>query len=131
MLILAAYKSVIVTIPAITALVGQRIYLQRVDQNAGVPHVLLELLEEGQDYTHSGPTGLFDAHVRITARAATDAAAFTAADAIARALQNWTGEAGGCRVQMTEHFNSYGGFDKDNGLFTQALEFTSFYTRLS
>lgn len=131
MLILAAYKSVLLNSPAVSSRAGSRIYLSRVDQNAQRPNILMELAAQGQDYTHSGPVGLFDAHIRITARGDTDQAAFFLGDAIARSLQMWTGSAEGCRVQMTEHFNSASGFDKDNSVFTQVEEFTSFFTRLS
>ena len=131
MLILAAYKSVLVATPTVTARAGQRIYLGRVDQNALRPNVLMEMVESGQDYTHSGPVGLFDAHIKITARGDTDQAAFFLGDAIARRLQNWTGSAEGCRVQMTEHFNSSSGYDDANSVFTQVEEFTAYFVRLS
>lgn len=131
MIILVAYKAVLLAAPTVQQRVGQRIYIGRVGQDAARPNVLLELLEQGQDYTHSGPVGLFDAHVRITARADTDQAAFFLGDAIARCLQNWTGTAESVRVQMTDHFNSVAGFDDVNSVFTQTEEFTAFFTRLS
>lgn len=129
MLILVAYKSVIVGAPALIA--ADKVFIGRVDQNTVRPNVLLEMPESGQDYSHSGPTGLFDAHVRITARADTDQAAFTLGEAIARRLQNWTGTANGCRVQMTEHFNSAAGYDDAAKVFTQVEEFTAYFTRTS
>lgn len=129
MLILAAYKTVIVGAPALIA--ANKVFIGRVDQNTPRPNVLMEMVESGQDYSHSGPTGLFDAHVRITARADTDQDAFALGEAIARRLQNWIGTAMGCRVQMTEHFNSAQGYDDAAKVFTQTEEFTAYFTRAS
>lgn len=129
MLILTAYKSVLVATPAVNNIVAGRIYIGRVDQNIIRPNVLLQMPESGQEYSHSGPTGLFDAHVRIIARADTDVAAFTLGEAIARTLQNWRGTAMGCAVQMTEHFNSIGDYDEAAKVFMQVEEFTAHFTR--
>lgn len=131
MLILSAYKSVLLATPAVNGIVLGRIYISRVDQNAPRPNVLMEMPESGQEYSHSGPAGLFEAHVKITARADTDQASFTLGESIARALQNWTGTAMNCKVQMTEHFNSMGGYDDTAKVFKQVEEFTAFYTRTS
>lgn len=129
MIILACYKSTLAATSAVNTIVSGRIYIGRVDQDALRPNILMEMPESGQEYTHSGPSGLFEAHVKITARADTDQAAFTLGEAIARALQNWTGTALNCKVQMTEHFNSMGGYDDAAKVFTQVEEFTSFFTR--
>lgn len=131
MLILVAYQNVLAAAPSVATLAGNRIFIGRVDQSTARPNVLLEMPEAGQDYSHSGPVGLFDAHVRITARADTDQTAFLLGEAIARALQGWTGTALGCAVQMTEHFNTMGGYDEGAKVFTQTEEFTAHFTRTS
>jgi hypothetical protein len=131
MLILVAYKAVLVATPAVNSKAAGGFFIGRVDQNTVRPNVLLESPESGQDYTHSGPVGLFDAHVRITARADTDQSAFLLGDAIARALQDYRGISQGCSIQMTEHFNSAPGYDDTAKVFTQTEEFTAYFTRTS
>jgi hypothetical protein len=131
MIILAAYKAVLLATPMVTNIAEDRFYIGRVGQDVKRPNVLLKSDEQGQDYTHSGPVGVFDAHVRIIARADTDQGAFLLGDAIARALQDYTGTSQGCRIQMTEHFNSASGYDDAGEVFTQTEEFTSFFTRTS
>lgn len=131
MIILVAYKAVLVATPAVNNIAQGRFYIGRIDQSALRPNVLLEMPEQGQDYSHSGPVGLFDGHLRITARGDTDQAAFLLGDAIARALQDYQGTSLGCRIQMTEHFNSAASYNNDAHVFEQIEEFTAYFTRTS
>lgn len=125
MQILAAYKAALSIAPA----VSPRIFVSRVDQGAVRPNILLELVEQGGDYSHSGPVGLFDAHIRVTCRDEVDSVVAALGDATILRLQNWRGTAAGCLVQMTEHFNTMAGFDDKNGVFLHVSEYTAFFTR--
>lgn len=126
MIILAAYKAVLSQAPAISS----SIYIGRFDQGAPKTSILLELPEQGGDYTHSGPVGLFDAHIRVTCRAEVDSVASALGEAAVLRLQDWQGTQAGCRVQMTEHFNTSADFDSATGVFRHISEYTAFFTRV-
>lgn len=125
MQILACYKAALSLAPAISP----RIFVARVDQNAPRPHILLELIETGQDYSHSGPVGLYDAHIRVTCRADVDTQALALGEATILRLQDWRGTLAGCRVQMTEHFNTAADFEAGTNVFRHITEYTAFFTR--
>lgn len=125
MQILACYKAALSLAPAISP----RIFVARVDQNAQRPNILIELIEQGGDYTHSGPVGLFDAHIRVTCRADVDTQALALGEATILRLQDWRGTLAGCRVQMTEHFNTAADFEAGTNVFRHISEYTAFFTR--
>jgi hypothetical protein len=127
MQILAAYRALIMQAPSLCP----RVYVASPGQNALRPYVLLEMPEQGGDYTHSGPVGLYDAWVKVSCCADTADAANTLGNAVVLRLQDWRGTLKGCAVQMTEHFNTAASFDKDARLFVHLSEYTAFHTRSS
>lgn len=127
MQILATYKAVLQQAPSLCP----RVYVASPEQNALRPYILLEMPESGQDYSHSGPVGLYDAHVKVSCYADTADAANALGNAVVLRLQDWRGTLKGCSVQMTEHFNTAASFDKDAKLFVHLSEYTAFHTRIS
>lgn len=131
MLILTVYRAVLLAAPTVSSKLNGGIHYGRVDQNEPRPNILLEMPESGADYTHSGPVGLFDGHLRATCRADTFQAATLLGDAVRAVLEDWTGEMFGCRIQLTEHFNSASGFDDKAQVFTHVSEYTSFFQEIA
>lgn len=131
MIILTVYRSVLLNVTAVNSLATGGYHLGKVVQDSVRPNVLLQKPDGGQDYSHQGPVGLHDAHVKITARADTAQAAALLGDEIRKALEDWTGTLFGCVVQMTEHMKSSDDYDEGAKVFMQIEEFTSFYTRTS
>jgi len=130
MQLLATYKAALLAVPDVATKLKGGIMVGRVDQNALRPNILLEVPEQGGDYSHNGPVGLYDAHLKVTCRSEVDATAIALGDAVVLALQNWRGTLKGCAVQMTEHFNTAFIFDEGNSVFCHVSEYTSFYSRI-
>lgn len=125
MQILAAYRALLLQAPALCP----RVYVASPDQNALHPYILLEMPEQGGDYTHSGPVGLYDAWVKVSCYADTADAANTLGNSVVARLEDWTGTLKSCAVQLTEHFNTAAVYDKDAKLFAHVSEYTAFYSR--
>lgn len=128
MIILTLYRAVLAETAAVNSKAIGGFHLLRVDQEALRPNILLEMPESGSDYTHSGPVGLYDGHLRVTCRADTFQAAVQLGDAVRAALENWQGQRFGMTVQMTSHFNSAAGYDEGAKVYTSVQEFTAFFT---
>jgi hypothetical protein len=129
MMILAAYKARLLAAPAVATKLKGGIHVAVVAQNSLHPHILLELVEEGQDYTHQGPVGLLDAHIRVTCRCANAETALPLGDAVVAALENWTGTLSGCWVQLSERFNTAADFEPGPNVFRHISEYTAYYRR--
>lgn len=129
MIILTAYRARLLAVPAVVLRAPHGVHMGVVPQNQPRPHILLEMPEQGGDYTHSGPVGLYDGHLRVSCRADTFLAATELGDQVVLALQNWTGTYHGCAVQMTEHFNTMADYDNTAKVFRHISEYTAFYTR--
>lgn len=131
MMILAAYKARLLAVPAVATKLKGGIHVAVVGQNSLRPHILLEMPEAGQDYTHSGPVGLIDAHIRVICRCDTADAALALGDAVVAALENWTGTLSGCWVQLSERFNTAADFESGPNVFRHVSEYTAYYRRTS
>lgn len=131
MMILAAYKARLLAVPAVATKLKDGIHVAVVGQNSKKPHILLELLEAGQDYTHSGPVGLIDAHIKVTCRCDTADAALELGEAVVAALEDWTGTQCGCWVQLSERFNTAADFESGPNVFRHISEYTAYYRRTS
>jgi len=129
MKILSAIKTRLKGSTEVAALATGGIYLTVVSQSSNRPSILLELVESGQDYSHQGPVGLIDAHVRVTARADTDEAAARLGDAVSGVLRNFVGVEEGCVVQLCAQFNSASGYEPQAKVFTYLTEYTVHYSR--
>lgn len=129
MQLLATYKAALLAVPDVATKLKGGIMIGRVDQNALRPHILLEVPEQGGDYSHSGPVGLYDAHLKVTCRSEVDASAIALGEAVILALQDFHGTLKGCAVQMTEHFDTAFTFDDSNSVFCHVSEYTAFYSR--
>lgn len=131
MQILAAYKSRLLAAPAVATLVKGGIWIGHVDQSQPRPNILLEMPESGQDYTHSGPVGLIDAHVIVSCRADVDSVASQLGEATDAALRDWTGTLFGCAVQLSSLFNVGLEYDASAKVFRRFSEYTAFFRRTS
>lgn len=129
--ILSAYRARLLAVSAVATRAVGGIHIASVPQTTIRPNILLELPEQGQDYSHSGPDGLFDGHLRITCRADSVTSAAELGEEVTLALQDWRGIYYGCRVQMTEHFNTMSGYDSAAKVFTHVSEYTAHFTRVS
>lgn len=130
MLILTAYKGVLLANSPIATRARGGIHIGTVEQGALRPNILLSLIGSGQDYTHQGAVALMDAGVKVETRADTDKAAGELGEMVLDLLQDWTGTMFNCWVQLTEHDNSASGYDDKAKLHTYAHEFTSFYRKV-
>lgn len=130
MQILTVYRSLLANDAGITALRTGGIHMGRVSQDDPRPNILIECPESGEDYSHQGPAGLIDAHIRVTARADTFQAATLLGEAIEALLKVWTGTLFDHAVQLTEHFATNASYDDKAAVFTHVSEYTSFYRRV-
>lgn len=131
MKILFVYRGILLGNSGITDLVGDRVFIDRVDQNSETPNILLEMPEEGQDYTHSGPSGLFEGHLKVIVRAAGRNERSNLGKLVRELLETWKGTESDLEVQLTEHFNTRSGFEEKAEVFTNTTEYTSFYREVS
>lgn len=127
MQIMTVYRSVIAGNGTISALRTGDVHIGMVDQNDPRPNVLIECPESGEDYSHQGPSGLIDAHIRVTARGDTFKSATQLGEAIQTVLKAYTGTLFSHQVQLTEHFATMAGYDDKAKVFTHVSEYTSFY----
>lgn len=129
MIILAAVKSRLLTSPTILSKAKGGIFIGNAGQASARPHILLEMPESGQDYTHDGPVGLIDAHVVMSCRADVDYEAEELGVAADAMLKSWVGTAAGCNVQLAALFNVHLDYDADAKAFSRVSEYTVFYRR--
>lgn len=125
MQILAATKAILSQAPA----VSPRIFVERIDQNAQRPNILLKNPESGGDQTHDGLSDLLDAHVQVVCRADTDVSCMSLADAVRGRLVDWFGTAYGLDIQLFELDGEATGFDSATNVFTATFDYTVHYTR--
>ncbi len=79
------------TLPAVTAAVGTRIYPVQAPQGAALPHVVVNVGSEVEDYALGGATGQPEARVMIVIRAGTAKETVDIGAAIIAGLKNrWT-----------------------------------------
>lgn len=130
MQILAAYSSILGGISAVSLRVKGGIWIGAVGQNDVRPNILLELIGQGNDYTHQGATALYDAGIRVTCRGDTDQAAGLLGEAVVDALQDYIGTSQGCAIQLTEHMNAMSGYDDAVKVFMHVSEYTSFFRKV-
>lgn len=126
--VLTAYRYALLGAPAVVSIVSDRVFYERVDQSALRPNILLQMPESGTDYSHQGPVGLYDGHLKVICRADTFQAASQLAKAVKATLEDWRGVQFGIRVQMTEHFNSMSDYDDRAKVYLAVHEFTSFFS---
>lgn len=131
MLILTCYRGVLLANAPIAAKARGGVHLGTVEQGALRPNVLVSLIGQGQDYSHQGAVALYDAGVKIEARADTAQAAGELGEMILDLLQDWRGTLYNCAVQLTEHDNSTSGYDDKAKVHTCAHEFTSFFRKVT
>lgn len=129
--ILVLYRKLLLEDAAIAAIVDNRIYVDQVPQNTQKPNILLEMPDQGQDYTHSGPSGLIDAHLKVTCRADDAQGAATLGRLVVDLLEVWTGNRDGHEVDLTEHFKTSSMFHDKDKVFTHMSEYTSFFRKVS
>jgi len=91
MKILTAAKAILAAHPTVTLRRAGGIWIARVDQNDARPNLMLSLPSQDDDWTHQGPTGLYDANVLVHARGDTDEAAGLLGEAVKAALNNYIG----------------------------------------
>lgn len=127
--ILTVYRYVLLNDATVSGLLGGDVHIETVNQSDQRPNILLEMPESGHDYSHQGPVGLRDAHVRVTARADSRQSAGALGKAIEDALKNWTGMQYSHTVQLTELFRSSSGYDDKASVFLSVSEYTSHFTR--
>lgn len=131
MIILTVYRSVLLSAPSVASKLNGGVLFEWGGQDIPRPNIILQMPESGQDYSHQGPVGLIDGHLRVISRAETFQAATELGDAVQSTLETWTGTLFGHAVQKTEHFNSMSAYDDGAKIFTRTDEFTAFFTRTS
>jgi hypothetical protein len=125
MRILGATKAILSQAPA----VSPRIFVERIDQNAQRPNILLKNPESGGDLTQDGLSELLDAHVQVVCRSDTDVNCMALADAVRGRLVDWFGTAFDLDIQLFELDGEASGFDGATNVFTATFDFTVHYTR--
>ena len=123
MKILTLVKSVLAADTAVTGLRDGGIFLKRVDQNEPRPNILLDMPEKNDDWTHQGPTGLFDAHLVVHSRGDTDSQAGLLGEAVEAALNDYTGTVYGMTVSQCRHINTMADYDDTAKVFVHVSEF--------
>lgn len=129
MLILTVYKKILQDDAGITALCPGGVHIGNIRQGANRPNILLEMPEEGEEYSHSGPSGLLDAHLKVTCRGDTDKSAALLGDAVMTLLKTWKGTEYSHTVQLTEKFKAEYKYDDSAKVHHHISEYTSFYRR--
>lgn len=125
MQILAATKAILALSPA----VSPRIFVERVDQNAQRPNIVLKNPESGGEQTHDGLSELLDAHVQVICRSDTDVGCMALADAVRARMVDWQGDAFGLDINLFELDGEATGFDSAGNVFTATFNFTVHYSR--
>lgn len=131
MKILAAIKAYLQKVESVAAAGHTGIFVELVDQNKARPNILLQLVESGQEYSHQGPVGLIDAHVRVTCRADSADKVSALGDVVIRALEVFTGVEADCAVQLCARFDEASGYDEKAKVFTHVSDYTVHFSRLS
>lgn len=130
MMILGAYKTVLLAAPSVVARAGSRIYISRVPQSAQRPNILLRLGGAGEDFTHQGPTGLRDAEIIVHSRGRTDEEAIVLGDAVRSVLQGWTGTAWNHWINLTEANDETDDYGDQQEVFVHVASYTSYFRRV-
>lgn len=123
MKILTLVKSVLQNNATVTSRRSGGVFLKRVGQNDARPNILLDMPEKHDDWTHQGPTGLFDAHLVVHSRGDTDAEAGLLGEAVEAALNGYTGTVYGMTVSQCRHINSRADYDDTAKVFVHISEF--------
>lgn len=100
-------------LPDVTALVGTRIYQQRLPQGGTLPAVRVQIISEPTDYHLRGGSGMYRARVQVDVFAhasaddpyadVTEIAAAIHGDDAGSGLSGWHGQAGGSPPAMRVH----------------------------
>jgi hypothetical protein len=80
--------------PAVTALIGARLFPLRLPQGAAFPALTYQRVAGGEDVTHQGRSGLGRARMQLDCWAATYGQAIALADAVKDALVGYRGAMG-------------------------------------
>lgn len=131
MKIMSVYKAVMLENSDISTIVDTRIFVDLVDQNAVKPNILIEMPDQGQEYTHSGPSAVQDAHIKITCRGDTAGDVAALGKLVTDHLKSFIGTRSDLQVMLTEKFKVMSAFDKKAGVFTHVSEYTSFFKEVS
>jgi hypothetical protein len=102
-----AIYAYLASLPALTAIVGDRIYISNADRNADYPHFTFEIPYSrgmhGRTYGRNlgGPDGLSTAHVKFTATGYIESDLVHAVQAVA-GLDNFTGTLSGIAILSSQ-----------------------------
>jgi hypothetical protein len=81
-----ALRARLLAAPAVTALVGQRVYWVDRPQTTGLPAITLQLVSEGRPQHMGGFDGLFDARVQVDIWSESHAEAWVISEAVIAAI---------------------------------------------
>ena len=127
--ILPVYLGLLQEQTDISEKVGDRVYLEVADQNESYPNIILSMPDTGQDYTHSGPTGLFDGQLIVVCRSKARSEVNKLGWLVTEFLETWKGRREGVIVELTEFTNHATGYDEKSETFKFTIEFTSFFKK--
>ena len=114
----------------ITAVVGARIYPKVMPEATPLPGPTLVYkdLDSTLTLTHSGPSGLREAHFQFDVYATTEEDADAGADAVNAFLSTFSGTVGGTAFQGAVHIREAGSYERETRLFRALVEWGIWYT---
>jgi hypothetical protein len=140
----SSIRSWLLTQPAVTGVVGARVFVDDVPENTPQPYVIITGIGDDENITLGGdnvPTGgLFTAEIDIDAKASTRGGANALGDAIGSTnFRNFSGSLGGGleTVDAVESTGKVDGkdteplFANDQAFFRRTLSFTVYYRPLA
>ena len=131
MSILSLYRSALKGEETVSTLLSGNVHIELATQEDTYPNIVIEMPEKGQDYTHSGPSGLFDAHLKFHCRAETKEASIGLGEAVEAFLEDFQAVSSGIELQLTEQFESSFDYDDKHKVFSYLVEVTAFFRRTS
>lgn len=129
MKILTVYKALLLDVSEIRDIVGKSVFIEKIDQNTIRPNILLQMPDQGADYTHDGITSLFDAHIKVTCRADTDQMASELGELVVHNFSRFIDTVHDLKIMMTRLDSEMSNYDTSAKVFEQVSEYTSFYRK--
>lgn len=106
-----ALWSMITTNPAVSALIGTRLYPDSIPQDAPLPAVAYQTVSTSRGYTQDGPDGIAEPRIQFTVDAPTRAQAEDVAAALKNLLSGYRGKISGKTIGAIFLENEYDGYN--------------------
>ena len=117
----------LMALPAVTALIGTRLYPNVVPEEATEPVAAYQRISNPRLNAHDGPTGWAKGRIQFTAQANTYLQAKAVAAAIAAAFDGFRGVMGTVAVHGASAQNDQDGYNEATGRSTVRLDVLFFY----